>query len=201
MLFLEPYLKPEIALAWSLYAKNTLDNVDGVSPYQLVFGETPSLPAIYCSGPPGLEEVKVNKGMSEHIQAMHMAREAFIQCENDNAVKTALKKRCFTNAQKIEAGDWIYFKNDRKWEGPIKVTTKDGKLLYAIRAGRLITINSDNATISKCGEVQLKKRNDASSKIPTNRQTNNLFGGETEISQDGENFISEQRGGENFISE
>ena len=108
MLFMEPYLKPEIALAWSLCAKNTLDNVNGVSPYQLVFGETPSLPAIYCSGPPGLEEVKVNKGMSEHIQAMHMAREAFIQCENDNALKIARKKRCFTNAQQIEAEDWFF---------------------------------------------------------------------------------------------
>ena len=153
MLFLEPSFKPEIALAWPLCAKNTLENVNSFSSYQLVFGVTPLLPAIYCSGPPGLEEVKVNKGMSEHIQAMHMAREAFIQCENDNAVKTALKKRCFTNAQKIEAGDWIYFKNDQKWDGPIKVTAKDGELLYAIRAGRLITINLDHATMSKCGEV------------------------------------------------
>ena len=53
----------------------------------------------------------------------------------------------FSECQAIEAGDWIYFKNDRKWEGPVKVTTKDGKLLYAIRAGRLLTINSDHANI------------------------------------------------------
>ena len=82
-----------------------IENVNGFSPYQLVFGETPSFSTIYCSGTPGLEEVKVNNNMSEHIQAMHMAREAFIQCENDNALKMALKKKCFTNAQQIEAGD------------------------------------------------------------------------------------------------
>ena len=29
---MEPYLKPEIALAWSLCAKKNLDNVNGVSP-------------------------------------------------------------------------------------------------------------------------------------------------------------------------
>ena len=42
-----------------------------------------------------------------------------------------------------------FFKNDKKWEGPVKVTTKDGKLLYAIRAGKLLTINSDHAQLSK----------------------------------------------------
>ena len=31
----------------------------------------------------------------------------------------------------------------------MKVTTKDGKLLYAIRAGRLLTINTDHAQLSK----------------------------------------------------
>ena len=89
---------------------------------------------------------------------MHTAREAFIHCENDSALKTALRKRCFLNAKQIEAGDWIYFKNDRKWEGPVKVTTKDGKLLYAIRAGRLLTINSTFQNVPMFRLNQKKKR-------------------------------------------
>ena len=57
-------------------------------------------------------------------------------------------------------GDWIYFKNKtRRWEGPVKITTKDGKLLYVVRAGRLMTINSDHAVLATTsGEVSTEKQ-------------------------------------------
>ena len=154
MLFQEPGMKPEIALCWALSAKNCLENWQGFSPAQLVFGVNPGLPAIYCSGPPGMEEARVSGAMWQHINAMHLAREMYIQCENDTALKTALRKRCFKSAEMVNIGEWIYFKNARAWEGPVKVVSKDGKLLYVVRAGRLLTINSDHAVVSKCGEVR-----------------------------------------------
>ena len=40
----------------------------------------------------------------------------------------------------------------------MKITTKDGKLLYAIRAGRLVTINSDHAVIAKFEGVLLRNK-------------------------------------------
>ena len=39
----------EIALAWSLSAKNALKNVYGFSPNQLVFGHNPNLPSVMLS--------------------------------------------------------------------------------------------------------------------------------------------------------
>ena len=66
-------------------------------------------------------------------------------------LKAALKQRIYKRDD-IEVGDWIYFKNDKKWQGLIEVTTKDGKKLYAVRAGSLLTINSDHAVIAKSGE-------------------------------------------------
>ena len=57
----------------------------------------------------------------------------------------ALKKKVYTDPTKIKPGEWIYFKNTRVWEGPVKVTTKSGKLLYAVRMGQLLTINTDHA--------------------------------------------------------
>ena len=132
MLFEDPNMKPETALCWALSAKNSLENNQGFSPNQIVFGENPQLPAVYCAGPPGLEEVRLSKSMADHINAMHMAREMFIQCESDHILKMALKKRCFASSKEISPGEWIYFKNGKRWEGPVKVTTKDGKLLYAV---------------------------------------------------------------------
>ena len=91
----------------------------------------------------------MSKSVAEHINALHAAREAFIKCEADKVLKQALKSRIYTQGQDISVGDWIYFKKLRKWEGPVKITTRDGNLLYAVRNGRLLTINSDHATLAR----------------------------------------------------
>ena len=36
----------EVALCWALNAKNSLQNIFGFSPYQLVFGRNPNLPSV-----------------------------------------------------------------------------------------------------------------------------------------------------------
>ena len=158
MLMTDPTLKPEVALCWAVNAKNSLTNYQGFSPSQLVFGENPRLPALYSAGPPGHEEVVMSKSMADHINAMHLGREAFIECEADRVLKTALKKRVYARNVNIGPGDWIYFKNkSKRWEGPVKVTTCSGKLLYAVRAGSLLTINTDHAVLVKYGEEILER--------------------------------------------
>ena len=111
MKFQDPGLKPEIALCWALNVKNSLENYQGFSPAQLVFGENPRLPALYSAGPPGLEEVNVSKSAAMHISALHLAREAFIECEADRVLRTALKQRVYARGEDILPGHWIYFKN------------------------------------------------------------------------------------------
>ena len=144
----DPTLSAEIALTWALVAKNSLENISGFSPFQIVFGQAPKLPSVYTAGPPGLEEVVMSKSVADHINALHLAREAYISGESDRVIKRALKQRIYRRGQEIQQGDWIYYKNRGKWEGPVKVCTKDGKSLYAVRAGRLLTINSDHADIA-----------------------------------------------------
>lgn len=45
----------ETALNWRLMAKNSLHNVHGFSPYQLVYGRNPNLPSVLTNRPPALE--------------------------------------------------------------------------------------------------------------------------------------------------
>ena len=89
-------MEAEKAFCWALNAKNLLENCDGFSPFQLVFGESPKLPSVFTSGPPGWEEVVMSKGIADIINAMHAAREAFISCEADKVLKQALKSRIYT---------------------------------------------------------------------------------------------------------
>ena len=100
------------------------------------------------AGPPGLEEVVMSQAVAQHLNAMHLARQAYIEGESDNILKLALKQRIYRRPETIERGTWIYYKNKKKWEGPVKILARDGKSLYAVRAGRLLTINSDYADIA-----------------------------------------------------
>jgi hypothetical protein len=75
-----------------------------------------------------------SKVLADQINALHRAREAYIECERDRGLRAALKKKIYKRDD-INARDWIYFKNDKKWQDPVKFTTKDGKRLYAVRGG------------------------------------------------------------------
>ena len=130
-----------------------------------MFGESPKLPSVYTTGPPGLEEVVMKKCVADHINALHLAREAYISGESDRVIKAALKQRIYKRGNDIKQGDWIYYKNNGKWQGPIKVCGKDGKSLYAIRAGKLLTINSDHADIAMFEGEFLGKKDDTDSVV------------------------------------
>lgn len=88
------------------------------------------------------------KSVADNINAMHLAREAYIAGESDKKLKAALKQRIYKRGANIKPGDWIYFKNQDKWQGPVKVAARDGKSLYAVRGGRFLTINADHADIA-----------------------------------------------------
>ena len=148
MLMHDPQLSAEVALTWALTAKNTLQNVSGFSPFQIVFGKNPSLPSVYTAGPPGLEEVVMNKSVADHINALFSAREAYIAGESDRTLKAALKQRIYKRGEDIVIGDWIYFHREKKWNGPVKVIGKDGKSLFVVRGGKLLTINSDDSQLA-----------------------------------------------------
>ena len=157
MLMQDPKMSPSVALTWALMAKNTLQNVSGFSPFQIVFGKSPAPPSVYVAGPSGLEEVEMAKSVADNINAMHLAREAYIAGESDKILKKALKDRIYTRGTNIKINDSIYFKNQDRWQGPVKVVGKDGKSLYVVRGGRFLTVNADHADVATFeGELMTK---------------------------------------------
>ena len=76
-------IPPKVALTWVVSAYTNLTNIKGFPPALLVFSDANKLPTLYTAGPAGLEEVKITHQVSQHILALHLAREAFIQCEAD----------------------------------------------------------------------------------------------------------------------
>ena len=69
-----------IALSWCLNAKNSLANVHGFSPFQLVFGQNPKLPSTFNSKPSAFTTSDTNKILTDNLISLHKTREAFISC-------------------------------------------------------------------------------------------------------------------------
>ena len=68
-----------VAIASAVCSKNSLANIYGFSPNQLVFGKNPNLPTNINNKLPALESPTTSKVISERLSAMHSAREAFVK--------------------------------------------------------------------------------------------------------------------------
>lgn len=120
----------DIALQWVINAKNSLSNVHGFSPYQMVFGINPRLPNTLINKPPALEKLSESKLVSKHLQNMHTARRAFIESESSEKISRALRHNLSSYKNAIFlTGDSVYYKrkDNKRWRGPGKVIGIDGQ--------------------------------------------------------------------------
>ena len=134
----------DIALAWAVSARNSLDNHSGFSPNQLVFGANPALPNVFTSKIPALEPVTASDLVRENLNAMHSARVQFLKFESLEKVKTALKHNTRQTLLKdLQNGDEVYYKrNDSKeWHGPGVVIGKDGKQVLVRHGGIYVRVH------------------------------------------------------------
>ena len=102
----------EMALAWSVNAKNSLSNVYGYSPYQLVFGKNPNVPSILTDKTPALEGVTSSQVIADHLNAITAARKAYVEAEASGKIKKALLRK---------KGKKYIFIYDDTWKGPATV--------------------------------------------------------------------------------
>ena len=120
----------DLALAWRINAKNSLANIHGFSPYQLVMGTNPRLPSVLNDKAPALTSNPSNNTILKNLEALHKAREAFIASENSEKIRRALSHNIRTSGDiKYITGDQIYYKrsNSRERHGPATVLGQDGQ--------------------------------------------------------------------------
>ena len=152
MLIAQPALKPAVALAWVIQAANTMQNVDGFSPFMLVFGRVPQHPSLVDVEPGNSEEVMDSQHKwVEQYKAMMSARESFAAAESDRVLRKALEQRIYSNHNNLEVGQWIYFKCnvDRSWQGPARLTLRDGKNLHLVKHGQPFVVNADDVLLNR----------------------------------------------------
>ena len=126
----------EIALAWSVSAKNCLQNVSGYSPNQLLTGLNVNLPSILTDKLPA-HETPQSETVRKKLLALHSARKNFIAAVSNERIKCALRHPVRTYSEQwYEPGEKVYYKrkNYKGWKGPAKVLAKEGNFVL-IRHG------------------------------------------------------------------
>ena len=98
-----------LAVAWAVSAKNALHNVHGFSPKQLVFGKNSNFPAVESDKPPALEGKVASEIVACNLNAMHVARQAFIESESGEKLRRASRHQTRTYSDvKYFTGDIVY---------------------------------------------------------------------------------------------
>ena len=128
----------EVALAWAVSSKNALQNNNGFSPNQLVFGRNTNLPTVLSDRLPALEPTTSSDIVRSNLQAIHSARKNFVAAENSDRIKRSLRHQVRTFSDvRYDNGDKVYYKrkNTKGWKGPGVVLGQDGKFVLVRHGG------------------------------------------------------------------
>ena len=155
----------QIALCWALAAKNSLTNVYGFSPNQLVFGRNTNLPSVHNDLLPA-QNTPTSEYIQTNLQALHTARKAFIEQESSEKLRRALNRQTRSYSDNVfKNGDMVYFyrNNSKEWHGPAKVLGTDGQQCLLKNGGMYIRVHPCRMQLYNSPETQTirsSKRNE-----------------------------------------
>lgn len=165
----------EIAAAWAVHAKNCLSNIDGFSPYQLLFGKNPSLTSVidpYKTSPTTVEDESPSETVARNIMAIYSARRKQIEMETASKIKQAIKAQTRdVYSENIKSSDLVYYKrNDcKRWKGPATVIGTEGKLVFVRHGGYVVRCH--RVHVIKVNDLYTKDKPDISGHDPLTHET------------------------------
>ena len=169
----------DIAISWAINAKNSLANVYGFSPHQLVFGRNPEIPGVLQNTDhlPALNDETSSKILADHLNALAAARSSFIKLENTSKLKRVLQERIQDAAwnHKYVSGDQVYYKRTKvkgPWLGPATVVGHLANQVLLKDGGSLIRIHPCKIVLKSSADNQVEQgqeptKVDNSSQTPT----------------------------------
>ena len=134
----------DLALSWALAAKNSMQSYGGISSNMMVFGRNANFPNILVDKPPALEPRTVNDIVRKNINAIHTARQKYVQAESSEKIRKALRSKVRNYADvNYETGEQVYYRRRKYkgWKGPARVLGQDGKIVMLRHGGELVRVH------------------------------------------------------------
>ena len=144
----------DTALCWAINAKNSLANVLGFSPSQLALGCNPQLPNFLDDNIPAMEPRRSEDIIAENLNALKLARRAFIETEASERLKRAIKHNIRPSANnKFSIGDQVIYKrNDsKKWKGLGKVIGYESSNILIKHGAHYVRVHACRVMLDKKG--------------------------------------------------
>ena len=140
-------------------AKNSLLAEAGASPYQMVFGRSPRVPADLLQDNPHLPAVDASEAdsvLARANQIRQSARRAFLACQDDRALKAALQARPRVSRE-FRSGDWVYYWRTQKYVAGQRIEGGRwyGAAIVLGSIGRNLVI-AHRRSILRCAPEQLR---------------------------------------------
>ena len=160
----DPQVSVQVALAWAVNAKNSMQNHNGYSPIQLVLGHNPNLPSVMVNQPPALEDAQTSETVSKHLNALHAARRAYAQAEASERIRRALRHNIRATENPLQSGEAVFYKRDdsNRWRGPGKVIGQDGKIVFIRHGSKIVRVAS--CRVIKCHQQSAANPDQAENK-------------------------------------
>ena len=157
----------ETALAWAINAKISLININGFSPYQLVFGGNVSLPSVFSDKVPALEGLQESPAVTEHLAALHTALKTFVLAESSEKIRRALPGQMMKTRDMYSTGQEVCYKrkDQPRWKAPGKIIGQDGTVAFIRHEGQYVKAHS-------CRVQPLEECTFVSSREEKNMETN-----------------------------
>ena len=106
----DPNIEFEDALAQAVYAKNSLLNVHGFSPNQILTGKQPRMPGACQENKPPADATEINsRAVQQSINHRLKAREAWAKVDNSKRLRDSMKVQ-HQPLVKYDTGDTVYYK-------------------------------------------------------------------------------------------
>ena len=195
----------DAALSWCLTAKNSLQNVNGFTPYQIAIGRNPTFPMAVENDLPANTSVPVSDVVRNNLNTMHQARETYIKLENSQKLKRSVSSNARTsNGAKFFIGDQVFYKRDeaREWKGPASVIGQDGQKVIIKHGPYNVSVHPCRVILKEEGKVihdkkQLDEENEESESAKNHEKRLEDRKEETREGNSSEDYSSEDEETEN----
>ena len=115
-----------------------------------MYGRNPKLPSVLIYKPPALERTIISKHVTNHMEALHASRKAFVEAElSERIQRRQIQPSCTT----YNTGGLVYYKhnNSDKWKGPGCVIGQDGQQVFVRHGGTYVKIHP--CRLMKCSDA------------------------------------------------
>ena len=116
-----------------------LFNFSGYSPHQFVYGKQPRMPNVLKSQLPALEDPS-NKSVRALLKALYDSRSDFVEAENSERIKRALRHTVRTDERVYNLHDKVYYQRNMKWHGPAVIIGFESTVYFLRHSGMVYRV-------------------------------------------------------------